>query len=49
MSKAEMLDAKSEEAEQKAVKFPRLRTQYLSIAETWRRMARQYSVYRAAQ
>jgi hypothetical protein len=41
MSKAEILNARAEEAERHARAFPVLRKQYLEVAATWRAMARQ--------
>jgi len=41
MSKAEQFEAKAEQAEQQALKFPRLRAQYLFLANIWRALARQ--------
>jgi hypothetical protein len=41
MSKAEQLDAKAEQAEQQALKIPRLRAQYLFLANIWRALGRQ--------
>jgi hypothetical protein len=41
MSKAEILNARAEEAERRAHEFPLLRASYLEVAAVWRSMARQ--------
>ena len=41
MTKAENFDEKAERAEQHAREVPKLRTQYLEVANVWRKMARQ--------
>jgi hypothetical protein len=41
MSKADVLNAKAEEAEQRTAQYPSLRASYLELATIWRSMARQ--------
>jgi hypothetical protein len=41
MSKADVLNAKADEAERYASQYPLLRASYLEIAAVWRSMARQ--------
>jgi hypothetical protein len=46
MTKAENFDQKAEEAEQHAREIPKLRAQYLEMANLWRKMARQARMFR---
>jgi hypothetical protein len=41
MTKAENFDQNAEKAEQHAREVPKLRAQYLEVANVWRKMARQ--------
>jgi hypothetical protein len=45
MTKAENFDQKAEQAEQHAREIPKLRAQYLEVANVWRKMARQARLF----
>jgi hypothetical protein len=45
MTKAESFDRNAEKAEQHAREIPKLRAQYLEVANVWRKLARQARLF----